>query len=205
MENQGTVTGDALDENGNPIAGLQASDDSDNGTDPNGENGEDNGDGTFANDPTPIIIADIAVAKRVIGSPVQLTNDNFAVTYELVVENIGTVDLSELTLSDDIRAQFGSAFVSAGNLSLASGPTQPLSNVVLNSSWDGDGITDILDEGSTSELSIGDSFAIRFVVEVDPDASGTSGPLNNQATVACLLYTSPSPRDRTRSRMPSSA
>ena len=25
------------------------------------------------------------------------------------------------------------------------------------------------------------------------------------ATVACLLYTSPSPRDRTRSRMPSSA
>ena len=27
----------------------------------------------------------------------------------------------------------------------------------------------------------------------------------NQVTVACLLYTSPSPRDRTRSRMPSSA
>ena len=34
-------------------------------------------------------------------------------------------------------------------------------------------------------------------------------PLNHQATAfcveACLLYTSPSPRDRTRSRMPSSA
>ena len=26
-----------------------------------------------------------------------------------------------------------------------------------------------------------------------------------EVTVACLLYTSPSPRDRTRSRMPSSA
>ena len=28
---------------------------------------------------------------------------------------------------------------------------------------------------------------------------------NNQSIVGCLLYTSPSPRDRTRSRMPSSA
>ena len=31
------------------------------------------------------------------------------------------------------------------------------------------------------------------------------GPDNNDESSACLLYTSPSPRDRTRSRMPSSA
>ena len=31
------------------------------------------------------------------------------------------------------------------------------------------------------------------------------GHLREQLTTACLLYTSPSPRDRTRSRMPSSA
>ena len=30
-------------------------------------------------------------------------------------------------------------------------------------------------------------------------------PLSVEATLPCLLYTSPSPRDRTRSRMPSSA
>ena len=29
--------------------------------------------------------------------------------------------------------------------------------------------------------------------------------LNNEEYIGCLLYTSPSPRDRTRSRMPSSA
>ena len=29
--------------------------------------------------------------------------------------------------------------------------------------------------------------------------------LTHKANIACLLYTSPSPRDRTRSRMPSSA
>ena len=34
-----------------------------------------------------------------------------------------------------------------------------------------------------------------------------SGPsiINNENYMTCLLYTSPSPRDRTRSRMPSSA
>ena len=31
------------------------------------------------------------------------------------------------------------------------------------------------------------------------------GRLTFEGTVSCLLYTSPSPRDRTRSRMPSSA
>ena len=33
----------------------------------------------------------------------------------------------------------------------------------------------------------------------------TSGPFMVQVLEGCLLYTSPSPRDRTRSRMPSSA
>ena len=44
------------------------------------------------------------------------------------------------------------------------------------------------------------------------DAAGASGQLNPGGTIVeatsgntCLLYTSPSPRDRTRSRMPSSA
>ena len=107
LNNQAQITGEALDENGNPIddgsgGTLQATDVSDNGTDPNGENGEDNGDGTFANDPTPVIIADISVTKEVFGVPVRLANDNFVVTYQLVVENTGTVDLADLTLSDNL-------------------------------------------------------------------------------------------------------
>ena len=38
-------------------------------------------------------------------------------------------------------------------------------------------------------------------------SSGNFSIINNQKTLinSCLLYTSPSPRDRTRSRMPSSA
>ena len=34
---------------------------------------------------------------------------------------------------------------------------------------------------------------------------GDEGPMIGLGPISCLLYTSPSPRDRTRSRMPSSA
>ena len=36
-------------------------------------------------------------------------------------------------------------------------------------------------------------------------SNGLNGGLASNYTLTCLLYTSPSPRDRTRSRMPSSA
>ncbi len=188
LENQADITGDALDENGNPIddgmgGTLQATDDSDNGVDPDSENGEDNGDGTPGNDPTPIIIADVAVTKEVFGTPVQLANDNFAVTYQLVVENTGTVDLANLSLIDDISAQFGAAFVGAGSATLISGPSDPGSSVVLDSAnWDGDLVTELIDQSAATSLVVGDSYIIQFTVEVDPDATGTSGPLDNQAT-----------------------
>ena len=43
----------------------------------------------------------------------------------------------------------------------------------------------------------------QLAEEEAPTASVQGG--GDSAPVACLLYTSPSPRDRTRSRMPSSA
>ena len=50
--------------NGNVVL---ATDVSDNGADPNGENGEDNADSIAGNDPTPITIADLALAKSAVG------------------------------------------------------------------------------------------------------------------------------------------
>ena len=45
----------------------------------------------------------------------------------------------------------------------------------------------------------------QAVTELHPNARPTIGPPIEHGFYYCLLYTSPSPRDRTRSRMPSSA
>lgn len=186
LENSGTASGDAVDAMGNPLidsAGnpLTATDTSDNGTDPNGENGADeNGDGTLANDPTPIVIADVSVAKEVVGTPTLLANDNFSVTYQLVVENTGTVDLAGFSLADDLGSQFGAAFVNAGSITLISPPAN--GSIAINTAFDGDGVTELLNPSVNNTLAVADSFIVQFTVEVDPDASGTSGPLNNTAT-----------------------
>jgi len=124
LVNQATSSGEALDEN------------------PTAENGEDNGDGTFGNDPTPIVIADISVAKEVLG--IVAVGDNFEVTYQLVVENTGNVTLADVSLVDDLATQFGAAFVSAGSLTAAGGPSDPASSITLNTSaWDGDTVTEL--------------------------------------------------------------
>ena len=44
------------------------------------------------------------------------------------------------------------------------------------------------------------------VIDEPIERGGTNlGPSPTETALTCLLYTSPSPRDRTRSRMPSSA
>ena len=53
-----------------------------------------------------------------------------------------------------------------------------------------------------------DTADVTITVTADPDPNANDAPEagDDLATAqACLLYTSPSPRDRTRSRMPSSA
>ena len=48
--------------------------------------------------------------------------------------------------------------------------------------------------------------AKKLILENDIDANIMQGTgKDGRITKGCLLYTSPSPRDRTRSRMPSSA
>ena len=57
-------------------------------------------------------------------------------------------------------------------------------------------------------LRLDDDGIYRPVFGPDPDladAERKCGEMNGDRAKNCLLYTSPSPRDRTRSRMPSSA
>jgi len=179
MSNQATGSGTGLnpdgtqltDSNGNPYT---ASDISDSGTDATGDNGEGN-----TSDPTTIVIADLGIAKSVAGEPTLLFNGNSVVTFEVVVENTGTVDLASLSLLEDLATQFGDAFVSTSNLTLTTGPSNPLSNIALDTAgFDGATSAELLDQTSSNVLAVGDSFTIQFTVEVDPD--GATGPLSNQ-------------------------
>ena len=131
LNNQANITGDALDENGVSL-GTQATDVSDNGVDPDSENGEDNLDGTVGNDPTPIIIADVSAAKQVVETPTLLSNGNFEATYQVVIENTGTVDLANLTLTEDLATQFGGAYVDAYGLTLTTPPANAASAISLD-------------------------------------------------------------------------
>ena len=184
LDNQATSTGDAVDGSGDPITDalgnqLTAFDDSDNGVDPTTENGEDNGDGTFANDVTPVQIADIGVAKSIASDPEVLFNGNSVVTFQVVVQNTGNVDLESLSLVEDLATQFAAAFVSTSNLTLTAGPTDPGSSITLDSAgFNGSTAAELLDQTVNNSLAIGDSFTLQFTVEVDP--AGTSGTLENQ-------------------------
>ena len=59
---------------------------------------------------------------------------------------------------------------------------------------------------STNEpLDVGTEFAFKLDVPGVEEVLSLKGIVRWVVSVDCLLYTSPSPRDRTRSRMPSSA
>ena len=57
---------------------------------------------------------------------------------------------------------------------------------------------------SFPEIAIGKDVE-RYIAEKELDFKNTDAKARKKIIWNCLLYTSPSPRDRTRSRMPSSA
>ena len=57
--------------------------------------------------------------------------------------------------------------------------------------------------GKLSIPNLGDQFTFAATVEISPETNTSLEGLYRSRT--CLLYTSPSPRDRQKSRMPSSA
>ena len=65
----------------------------------------------------------------------------------------------------------------------------------------------ILASGSLIRRELMANAGIEFdvITKAVDEAAIKSSLLNEGVSVSCLLYTSPSPRDRTRSRMPSSA
>ena len=107
LDNQVTVGGDAVDANGNPLTDstgtpITATDDSDSGTEPSDVNSGAPGDTGTSDDPTPLYIPNIGLAKE--ASDAVPNGDNFDIEFTLVWENIGTVALDNVDLTDDIAA-----------------------------------------------------------------------------------------------------
>ena len=129
---------------------------------------------------------------------------------------------------EDFAGHFGGAFVGiVGTPTITAGPGAIAPN--NSATYDG-GLTAGLIGGQvfdalSGEIDPGETITVQIVAEIDPDDPAAiynaDGEFENSAVAAgtepgpggdvfedtsdCLLYTSPSPRDRTRSRMPSSA
>ena len=70
--------------------------------------------------------------------------------------------------------------IGAGGITVSTPPGDASSIVVLDTSWDGDAATEIINQNTATLLAVGDSFAVRFTAEVDPNAVGAPANLDNQ-------------------------
>ena len=127
-----------------------------------------------------LVNAELGIAKSVIGEPELFFNGNFELTFRIQVQNIGDVDLINLSLIDDLASQLGPAFGGINNLTLTSSVSDPNSSIAINNNWNGGSIVELLDPSTNNRLAVGDSFIIEFAAEVNPRLA--NGPLSNQAS-----------------------
>lgn len=197
ITNQATGGATAIDSHGNSITDASGSpivvtDLSDVGGDANGTNPNQPGDTGTSDDPTPVVLPEIGIAKRIIDSSPAATGGNFYVTYEAVIRNTGSVDLGQLTLLEDLQTNLGAGFVGAIGT-----PTIYASNATsdpnFNINWDGNlnhtGDANMFD-GDSGWLQPGEQIVVQFTVEVDIDQITPSS--HNQMTAGAAYDETPS-------------
>ncbi len=183
LENQAATSGQ------DPFDGTLVTDNSDDPAD--ATNTDDDADND-PDDPTTLLIPEIALIKTLIGSPVPATSGtagNYELTYDLQFTNIGNEALNSLSLLEDLQTQYGGAFVQiVGSPAITASTASDA--IELNAAYDGTTANAELVDNSglnTNLLDIGESVTVRIVIEVDPDdpaANIISGGLVNQAIVA---------------------
>ncbi len=170
--NLGPFSNTALAEGESP-AGTTPQDTSDDGVLPDG-NG--NGDPTDDSDPTVVTFAEnpqIGLAKAVDSGPTNNGDGTYSLSYRLVVENSGDVDLANIQVIDDLSSTFAGAAVSVDALTSA--------DVAVNfPGYDGVADTNLLAAGVN--LDVGASVSVVLSVTVTP--GNNLGPYANSATVS---------------------
>ncbi|MEM7734675.1 MAG: hypothetical protein AAF267_02695 [Deinococcota bacterium] len=122
----------------------------------------------------------IGIAKRVNGTPTNNGNGTYTVTYELLIENLGNVDLEDVTITDDLEATFGAGL----NPTVTTAPTLGATTGTVALNFDGSYTgtppnVNILAAGST--IGVGATASITFSVTVTNPNIGTV--YDNQAIV----------------------
>jgi uncharacterized repeat protein (TIGR01451 family) len=98
---------------GSPYIPGQVTDDSDSGVQLEGTNPGEPGDTGGPDDPTPVIIPSVDIAKQVTSLTEAASGivGNYDVNYTMVLKNTGNIDLTNLVLTDNLQSQFGVVFV----------------------------------------------------------------------------------------------
>ncbi len=186
LENQATASGQDPANPGTPVSDTSDDPTDVTNVDPNSDNDPD--------DPTGLLVPSIDLTKTLIGTPTPAasgTAGNFDVVFDLAITNTGNESLSMLSLTEDLSAEYGGAFV--GLIPQAGQPATIQASTAtdapeINAAYDG-GTSDAQlfdNSGNTNLLAVGQSVTVRIVIEVDPDnatAILSSGDLLNQARV----------------------
>ena len=147
-------------------SGNSIDDTSDNGIDPEGNNGEGGLD-----DSTPITFTEapaIGIAKLLVAEPVNNSDGSYNLSYQLVVENIGDISLSNVQIVEDLRATFPAPATFVVNALSAN-------TLTVNADFDGESDSNILAANQSLAVAAKDTLLLSLTV-----TPGTNlGPYNN--------------------------
>lgn len=191
--NQATVSGTTS-------LGGTVGDSSDDGSDPDPDGdgiGNEAGTGcpstvpgtNCENDPTPVPVSVIGenpvigLSKALSGAVIDNGNGTFTVNFNLLVENLGDVDLSTVQATDNLATTFPAPVSLVSVSAVTAGLVSGSGTLTANGGYDGVGNTSLLTAAS-SNLAAGAVGQITFSVTFDPNAA--AGPFNNQATVSAV-------------------
>lgn len=158
-----TAVGTAIAPSGNEVT-----DDSTDGVepDPNGDRTPDEDVPTPVSFPSPVIPV-IGVAKRVVSPPVDNGDGSYTVTYEILVENLGVVKLSNVQVREDLSDTFTDTDGSEFDVLNVSSPDFEVNWPGFNGKGEVDGDTDLLK--GTDSLVVGETGLIELTVKVKPN------------------------------------
>jgi uncharacterized repeat protein (TIGR01451 family)/gliding motility-associated-like protein len=115
----------------------------------------------------------IGTAKTISAGPVNNGDGTYSLSYSIVVENYGTTTLSDVQITDDLKATFGAPATFVVNNIFCS-------TLSANSGFNGDGNKNLL--SANQSLSEGQSAVIIIDLTVTPKTN--LGPYNNSVTAS---------------------